>query len=189
MPIGSTAIKRKSLPNYPKSFQYIEAVVDAVKQLQKTQFTTRDLMPLLEKDNRFEYDPKQWTGDAVQIACLFRLLQQVGKKGKAYLYSLTPEGHLYLQASKVSEEKAKETLKIMAVKLPWIREVLLYLGTMGSQSMSKVARELEYVRAGFDQASLKIAIDIARDLELIEIEGRKAFITEGAKKYLWRRSE
>ena len=67
--------------------------------------------------------------------------------------------------------------------------MLLYLGTMGPQSMSKVARELEYVRAGFDQASLKIAIDIARDLELIEVEGRKAFITEEAKEYLWRRSD
>jgi hypothetical protein len=112
-------------------------------------------------------------------------LQHVGKKGKAYLYSLTPEGHLYLQALKISEEKAKETLKIMAVKLPWIREVLLYLGTMGPQSMSTVARELEYVRAGFDQESLKIAISIARDLGLIEVKGRNAFITEEAKIYLW----
>ena len=77
----------------------------------------------------------------------------------------------------------------MAVNLPWIREVLLYLGTKGSHSMSNVTRELEYFRAGFDQASLKIVIAIARDLELIVVEGRKAFITEVAKKFLWRSNE
>ena len=77
----------------------------------------------------------------------------------------------------------------MAVKLPWIRKVLLYLGTMGPHSKSEVATELEYIRPGFDHASLRIAIDIARDLELVEVKERSVDITENAKKYLWRPTE
>ncbi|MHA2247635.1 MAG: hypothetical protein ACXADY_21985 [Candidatus Hodarchaeales archaeon] len=61
--------------------------------------------------------------------------------------------------------KAIAVLRGMAVQLPWLRESFFYISLNPGCRGKQVKTALEYLRPGFDQESIQIALDLSRDLK------------------------
>jgi len=181
-------IQRKSLPNYGGLYRIERALLSA-KQIQKhkREFAVSDIVQHLVNDPQFDYDPKKWANDLIQLACVLGLAEQ-RIEGRQYLYSLTPFGRAYLELLKNDFIRARQYLSMTIVKKPWFRETLLYLAVHRSAGQKEILDALVGFRQGFDYVSIQVALRIAEDLNLVEVSSTRPKvykISSKAIKNIW----
>ena len=180
-------ISRKSFPLYD-NFDCIKSLIVTISEnfIGELWFSKRELWPILKKSELWKnkkggvYDNKL-VNDYLDVLALLGVINWLPNEKNRKIYCINQ----ILKSSEFIDDNIqfiKEFMRYNILKLPWIREIILLLSFGKITSKTEIGNILENSAIGFDKNSIRYALKLAIDLEIIN---KNLIINNDIKKYLW----
>lgn len=187
---GIGSISRTSFPFY-QSLSCLFAVIDCMfKNGFENEWNSSNIEPFLMKHDLWKnksgnpYSKKMIT-DHLNVLTLLGIINWTRKENRKLQFKLDKMSVILLE-NEVWKTDLIEIMKLNAVKLPWVREIILALQVNDIITTNEIYEILTNTQPGFDKESIKFSFKLMRDLELVD---EKHSLKPNITNYLWRKME